>query len=58
MTSPKRVRDNPFKTSIYLTVQDQYMLDYLCKLHISNRGAMMRRLITEAYSIIKYVEQK
>lgn len=56
--SKQKPRDNPFKTSIHLTVQDQIMLDYLCKLHNANRGAMIRRLITEAYSIIKYVEQK
>ena len=49
---------NPDKTSIGLGTQDRLMLDYLCQLHDHNRSAMIRRLITEAYSIIKYVEQK
>ncbi len=56
--SKQKPRVNPFKTSIHLTLQDQIMLDYICKIYESNRGATMRRLITEAYSIIKYVEQK
>lgn len=50
--------NNAFKTSIYLPTTDKLMLDYLCKVHDATPSATMRRLITEAYSIIKYVEQK
>jgi hypothetical protein len=49
---------NHFKTSIGLTMQDQVMLDYLCKIHNYDRTNMVRRLVIEAYSVIKYVEQK
>lgn len=49
---------NGFKTSIYLPTQDRLMLDYLCKVHDATPSSTMRRLITEAYSIIRYVEQK
>lgn len=51
-------KTNPFKTSIYLPTQDKVMLDFLCEAHEATPSAMMRRLITEAYTIIKYVEQK
>jgi hypothetical protein len=54
----KGTRTNPFKTSIYLPTTDKLMLDYLCQVHDATPSATIRRLITEAYSIIKYVEQK
>jgi len=54
----KQSNTNAFKTSIYLPTQDRLMLDYLCQVHDATPSATMRRLITEAYSIIKYVEQK
>lgn len=54
----KKSRINPFKTSIYLPTQDKLMLDYLCNVHDATPSATIRRLITEAYTIIKYIEQK
>ena len=44
--------------SFYLTPSDQEMLEYLSKVYGLNSSAVIRRLVTEAYSIIKYAEQK
>lgn len=44
--------------SFYLTPIDQEMLEYLSKVYGFNQSAVMRKLITEAYSILRYVEQK
>ncbi len=44
--------------SFYLTPSDQEMLLYLSCVYGLNPSAVIRRLITEAHSIMRYVEQK
>lgn len=44
--------------SFYMTPSDKEMLDFLSNYYGINRSALIRRLLTEAYSILKYVEQK
>lgn len=43
--------------SFYLTPHDQEMLKYLSQVYGQNPSGVMRKLIAEAYSIIKYVNQ-
>ncbi len=45
-------------TSIYLTVTDKSMLKNLCEYNSCNRGSMIRRLIIEAHTLLKYEEKK
>lgn len=57
MAKNSKPKEFPHK-SFYLTPSDKEMLDYLVKVYGLNASAVMRRLITEAYTIVKYVEQK
>lgn len=43
--------------SFYLTPSDRDQLEYLTKVYGLNESAVIRRLITEAYAIIRYVKQ-
>lgn len=56
MTIPKK-KIYQYK-SFYLTPSDREMLSYLVKINGSNASAVIRKLIIESYSILKYVEQK
>lgn len=54
MTSKKKY---PHK-SFYLTPDDQEMLTYLTRVYGLNASAVMRKLMNEAYAILRYVEQR
>lgn len=43
--------------SFYLTPNDVEMLKYLGEVYGCNHSMLIRKLITEAYSIIKFVKQ-
>lgn len=49
---------NHYRSAIYLTEQDQLMFEYLKKEYNLNGSALVRHLITETYSILKYVDEK
>ncbi len=44
--------------SFYMMPADQEMLAYLVKVYGMNGCSVMRKLVQEAYAILKYVEQK
>ncbi len=47
-----------YTTSFYLTPSDKKQMKYLTKVYGLNTSAVVRKLITEAYAILRYVEQK
>lgn len=54
---PKKWTPQKYKTTtFYLTHSDQEMLSYLIGIYGSNASAVIRRLIIECYSILKYAE--
>jgi hypothetical protein len=62
MVKKKKPQTNRGKTyeykSFFVTKSDKEMLQYLSKVYGLNESAVIRRLITEAFSILRYVEQK
>lgn len=53
-------RDGTFhyRTAIYMNEQDQEMYEWLKAKYGMNGSSLIRHLITEAYSILKYVKVK
>lgn len=55
--SIKKKKPYPHK-SFYMTPDDQNMLKYLSQVYGLNPSAVMRKLMNEAYAILRYVEQR
>jgi len=58
MKTPCVKRRYGHSKGFYLTDNDKEMLTYLSRVYGQNPSAVMRKLITEAYAILRYVEQK
>lgn len=52
----KNIRYQP--TSFHLNEVDGEQLEFLAKAYGCNRSAVIRRLIAEAYALLKYVKHK
>lgn len=54
----KKTEIKPYKfKSFYLTEKTQKELEFLHDVYGENQSAVIRRLITEAYSILRYAKQ-